>query len=194
MPRKAGFATEQILESAMLVFWQRGYRGTSMRDLVTATELHPGSIYHSFGNKKQFFIEVTDYYYKQLTREINANLTVSTSAGKVLSAFFTSFIARNQYPEVRGCLLVNTLMECSDDPDIQAHIAAMFTGFEEMFYWILVKGQKHEDFKADIDCRLHAQALVNDYFGMRVQSLTEKSEDELLSMVDFRLKQLGFSG
>ena len=190
MPRKSKFSVSEILQMATVVFWEKGYQGTSMRDLVNATGLHPGSIYHSFGNKKQLFIEVTDHYYADLTSRINASLSAGEAADSILRGFFIKVLSNESAPTVRGCLLVNTLMECSDDSDIQAHIAAMFSGFEEMFYWTLVQGQKQAVFKPNFDCRKMAKALVNDYFGLRVQSLTELPQDEIQSLIDFRLAQL----
>jgi hypothetical protein len=59
-----------------------------------------------------------------------------------------------------------------------------------MFYWILVQGQKQAVFNANFDCRLMAKALVNDYYGMRVQSLTDLPDEELLQLMEFRLLQL----
>jgi AcrR family transcriptional regulator len=39
------FEPDDVLESAMRQFWQRGYLATSVDDLVRATGVKPGSIY-----------------------------------------------------------------------------------------------------------------------------------------------------
>ena len=45
MPRPATFNAEVILERTMLLFWTKGYAGTSIQDLVEGTELLRGSLY-----------------------------------------------------------------------------------------------------------------------------------------------------
>jgi AcrR family transcriptional regulator len=46
---------KDALEAAMLVFWGRGYEGTSMADVTQAMGLNPSSIYAAFGDKRALF-------------------------------------------------------------------------------------------------------------------------------------------
>ena len=55
MARPLTFNRDTIIEDSMIVFWQKGFQGTSMRDIGKATNLNPGSIYGTFGNKCQLF-------------------------------------------------------------------------------------------------------------------------------------------
>ena len=45
----------QILESAYELFVERGYRGSSMRDIAKHAGIKAASIYNHFGNKEQIF-------------------------------------------------------------------------------------------------------------------------------------------
>ena len=62
MARPPQFDRSEILEKATQLFWEHGYRGASVSDLVKATGLLPGSIYASFGNKEGVFIACLEYY------------------------------------------------------------------------------------------------------------------------------------
>ena len=47
----------------MREFWAKGYRDTSVGDLVAATGVQPGSLYGAFeGGKRQLFIEALKLY------------------------------------------------------------------------------------------------------------------------------------
>ena len=46
----------------MLLFWERGYEGTSMADLTQAMGLNPSSIYAAFGDKHALFQLVVKRY------------------------------------------------------------------------------------------------------------------------------------
>jgi TetR/AcrR family transcriptional repressor of nem operon len=50
------------LESAASVFVKGGYEGTSIDDLVTALNLHRGSLYKAFGSKRGLFLAVLRHY------------------------------------------------------------------------------------------------------------------------------------
>ena len=41
----------------MQVFWHKGYEATSMEDLLSAMDLNRGSLYDTFGDKRQLFSE-----------------------------------------------------------------------------------------------------------------------------------------
>lgn len=58
--RKATQTKEAILESAISLFAQKGYAGTSMADLADQLELSKAAIYHHFENKEALFHALVD--------------------------------------------------------------------------------------------------------------------------------------
>src|SRR5271168_1293989 len=53
--RPISFDKDAALEDAMLLFWERGFEGTSMADLSQGMGLNPSSIYAAFGDKQALF-------------------------------------------------------------------------------------------------------------------------------------------
>ena len=62
MARPKSFNETDILNQAMNLFWNQGYRATSMRELEKVTQLTAGSIYHEFGSKKELFRRTLKFY------------------------------------------------------------------------------------------------------------------------------------
>ncbi|MGK0391136.1 MAG: AcrR family transcriptional regulator [Maribacter sp.] len=54
---------EFILETSFKLFLNKGYRNTSMSNLVTETKLSKGAFYHYFKNKEELYQEVINRYF-----------------------------------------------------------------------------------------------------------------------------------
>ncbi len=51
-----------MLEAALGLFSQRGYRATSMRDIAARAGVSTGNVYHHFKDKEAIFRELIDHY------------------------------------------------------------------------------------------------------------------------------------
>jgi AcrR family transcriptional regulator len=60
--RKRAFDKEEALETAMKVFWERGYLGTSIGELTELLGINKPSLYAAFGNKEQLFLRALARY------------------------------------------------------------------------------------------------------------------------------------
>jgi|SRR5579862_4502266 len=61
MPRPSG-TRERLIESARYLFWERGFAGTSMADLLAHSEVNSGSFYHFFESKEALLRAVLETY------------------------------------------------------------------------------------------------------------------------------------
>lgn len=104
-----------IIESAAPIFNKKGYAGTSMSDLTTATGLTKGSIYGNFKDKNDVAAHafrhnidlVFDYFSKELKE--------ADSTYDKLLAYPRGF--RKIYPMILsygGCPILNTAVEADD--------------------------------------------------------------------------------
>ena len=104
-PRPPGrpreFDVDDVVRSAMEVFWDRGYAGASLEDLIDGTGLSRGSIYKAFGDKEGLFLAALDAY-------INANVSAMRDclAGGSVAAIRAALLAAGRLalgPGRRGC-------------------------------------------------------------------------------------------
>jgi len=63
--RKRGFDKTEALHTATLIFWQKGFVGTSLSDLTQGMGINKPSLYAAFGNKATLFISATEHYVSQ---------------------------------------------------------------------------------------------------------------------------------
>jgi AcrR family transcriptional regulator len=61
--RPRAFDREAAVNQAMRLFWERGFEGTSLEDLMDVMELNPSSFYSAFGSKKKLYLEAMDQYF-----------------------------------------------------------------------------------------------------------------------------------
>jgi TetR/AcrR family transcriptional repressor of nem operon len=57
---------ERLINSARYLFWERGFAGTSMADLLAHSEVNSGSFYHYFESKEALLREVLNQYLRAL--------------------------------------------------------------------------------------------------------------------------------
>ncbi|HEY8793830.1 MAG TPA: TetR/AcrR family transcriptional regulator [Gemmatimonadaceae bacterium] len=53
---------DRLINSARYLFWERGYAGTSMADLLAHAEVNSGSFYHFFESKEALLRDVLEGY------------------------------------------------------------------------------------------------------------------------------------
>lgn len=118
MARPRKLETDELLDRCVPLFWQKGYEGTSMRDIEQHTGLTPGSLYHAFGNKRALFVATLERYVNTLiARRIRQHLIEPVSALEGVKRFLTSLFAVSGHPmEKQACLLVKSAFELGDDP------------------------------------------------------------------------------
>ena len=69
--RPRSFDRDEALERAMRVFWERGYEGTSISDLLQAMGISPPSLYAAFRSKENLFREAVARY-ERIEGEVTA--------------------------------------------------------------------------------------------------------------------------
>jgi TetR/AcrR family transcriptional regulator, transcriptional repressor for nem operon len=62
VPGKGPATRQRLVESARYLFWERGFAGTSMADLLSHAKVNSGSFYHFFDSKEALLREVLEGY------------------------------------------------------------------------------------------------------------------------------------
>lgn len=191
MPRAKCFDRDEALQNAMQAFWENGYEATSVQDLVDRMGINRGSLYDTFGDKHQLFLEALDHYtIESLSR--NAALKKEGNARTVLSEFLYAFMFRNfEDPLNRGCFITNTAVERSvHDQDCATRVRKYFADVEKNIEALIDRGQKAGDIASTRDPETLAAFFIGVMQGIRVVAKVNPNEACLRPLVDVALASL----
>lgn len=95
MPRKATFDTEDVLNKALSLFWEKGFHGTSTRDIQDRLGLHPGSVYAAFGSKTDLYKEAVTAYAALMLEQLDQSMAESAQSGAGVGEGFKLFFRKS---------------------------------------------------------------------------------------------------
>jgi len=115
MARPRSFDIESAVDAALLLFWRKGYEGTSLSDLTLAMGINRPSFYAAFESKEALFKQVLDRYVEGPAGNIVQALEAATARQVVERLLGAYADAAGQPDRPRGCLLVQGALACGDD-------------------------------------------------------------------------------
>src|SRR5436190_23161053 len=61
-PSPAPSTRDRLIQTAMRLFWEKGYGSTSVADVLHAAQVNSGSLYHFFPGKQDLLLAVLEAY------------------------------------------------------------------------------------------------------------------------------------
>src|SRR5580658_150435 len=148
---------DRLIESARYLFWERGFAGTSMADLLSHAGVNSGSFYHFFESKEALLRAVLDTYLTAL-RPMVVDPAFAQTEDPVARIFAILAGYRERIVQTDcqyGCPLGRLALEI-DPENRPAHslIAQNFQG------WIMAVRECIEEFKAKLPRGTDPEALA----------------------------------
>jgi AcrR family transcriptional regulator len=185
--RPRTFDAEKALNRAMLVFWRKGYLGTSLSDLTNAMGIRRTSLYAAFGNKKSLFRKALEHYAKGPSSYLSEALREPT-ARAVAERLLSGVIDLLTDPETpTTCMWVHGALSCGDDP-LRKEFAAQRTAALAQLRLRFKRAITDGDLPADSDLNALAHFVQTINLGLTVQASTGATRKELLQIVEIALK------
>jgi TetR/AcrR family transcriptional regulator, transcriptional repressor for nem operon len=187
MPRPREFDTDTVLNQAMLRFWERGYRATSVEDLVKATGVNPGSLYGAFpGGKHTLFMKSLERYSQLVVPQQLGKLDEPDASVAEIRAYFDGLVDDLTSPAGRqGCMLVNSAIEnAADDDEIAAVVRGHFARIEGCVARALDTAVRQGDVRATLDPVGAAKSLIASALGLMVVGKANPDRAVLTAIVE----------
>ena len=191
--RPIHFDKDAALEAAMLLFWERGYEGTSMADLTQAMGLNPSSIYAAFGDKQALFQLAAKRYLEKRALDAGKALAEPTLE-KFIRALFSNTVALLTTPgHPPTCMTLAGAVGCSPDAnparDLMTEIRKQN---QAALRQRLLKARKSGELSKDIDLDDYARYLSTIIAGLSIQAANGSTKAELNRTAQMALRHLGY--
>jgi TetR/AcrR family transcriptional repressor of nem operon len=193
MPRPREFDPDTVVNQAMLRFWERGFRATSVEDLVKATGVNPGSLYGAFpGGKHTLFMKSLERYSRLVVPQQLGELDGPGASVAEIRAYFDGLVDDLTSPAGRqGCLLVNSAIEnAGEDDEVAAVVRGHFARIEDRMAGALATAVRRGDVRATLDPVGAAKSLVATALGLMVVGKANPDRAVLTAIVDNALVSL----
>jgi AcrR family transcriptional regulator len=186
--RPREFDTGKAIDKAMLLFWRKGYEGTSISDLTEALGIARPSLYAAFGSKEQLFRAVLDRYDEGTAEFLSGSLDLPTAreVAEGLLRGAANFHANPTNPP--GCLMVHGALVGSDETDpLRRETRNRRARLREAIRERLERALADGDLPEGADPEALARYLVTVMRGMAVEAASGTRERELHQIVDMAM-------
>jgi AcrR family transcriptional regulator len=179
------FDRNAALETAMKLFWVRGYEATSISDLTAALGIGPTSLYAAFGSKEQLYAEALDLYATSYENLVLGRFRTAPTAREAVFAYLWDSAAAMTGADCdlpHGCMV--TLGTVGGDE--HAELGALMRMARGSAYGILMARLEQAVQDGELPARLDLAKLTR-YVqtvqsGMAIRARDGASRDELQSV------------
>lgn len=159
---KASHRKESILASAAPLFNRNGFAGTSISDILDATDLEKGGLYNHFTSKEELAVAAFDYAFGRVKEYFTDALNGVESGAPYLYAYIDAFERYVARPVVDGgCPVANAAIEADDAvPFLRDRVQAAFTQMRGALHRQALRAIEKRQFRSDVDANAVADFMV----------------------------------
>ena len=191
--RPIGFDRDAALEAAMLLFWERGYEGTSMADLTQAMNLNPSSIYAAFGDKHALFSAAVRRY-MEIRAQYATKALEEPTLERVIRALFdntVAFLTTSGHPPT--CMTLAGAAGCSLEAKPARDLMREIRKQNQIaIRERLLKARKSGELPKDINADDYARYLSSIIAGLSIQAANGATKQELKRTAQMAVRHLGY--
>lgn len=192
MPKTKLFNKENVLEAAAGIFKQKGYNGTSIDDILNATGLSRSSLYDSFHDKHNLYLQSLEHYKVSNDEKLETIDQKNLDGFQKIESLFKGVVNHLvEHPNDNGCLLVNAAAEMSKQCYKTSQVLCNNKDeVEDLLTGWLTDAKEHNVLKLSKPPKVYGQFLYNTLCGLRVMSQSGASKAELNNIVRVALDSL----
>ena len=187
--RPREFDAEKALDAALLLFWQRGYEGTSLAELSKVMGINMPSLYAAFGSKELLFGKVLDRYMQKPASYLPNALKEPTARQAVEKLFLGAIemVMHRSHPD--GCLLVQGALASGPDSEaIRNELSQRRAKAEMAIRRRFELAIKQGDLPRRVQAAQLARYVATVIWGMSVQAAGGATRAELRAIAEVAME------
>ena len=187
MARPREFDEDEVLDRALSTFWEHGYEGTSIDELVAATGLGRASLYGAFGDKEQIFAKAMERYCAR-TGDSLSIAEGEPSARAALSRLLRHLVLQScPKSGPRGCFLLSTAVGGDAPPAAREAYADYTSRLERSLTALVRRGQETGELAKTRDAQSVARMLGVLLQGIAASARAGRSKAQLEAALETAL-------
>ncbi|UMM07843.1 TetR/AcrR family transcriptional regulator [Gluconobacter frateurii] len=190
--RPRTFDRDKALQSAMNVFWQHGFDGTSMSQLVAAMQINSPSIYAAFGSKEDLFREAVEQYVASDGSSTMQALTADDDVRNALRSMLANAIQTfTRHDEPRGCLIVLGARHLGPISDpVRTFLRDQRERIRVLLAERLLKAKQKGELTPEADEKALAACVMTFLNGISIETVDGTSQPTLLAAAELFVDRL----
>ncbi len=178
---------DELVEKAQEIFWLKGFKGISVKDLSAELEVSQNILYNKY-SKDMLFLDSLNYYTSNFSDPFLKQLRQTTEGLDSLKKFFYKLIEALQnktFP--RSCLMVNTVVELrNENKDVVRKYVEYLKVLKDSYIVVLEKAFNLGQFKEKAKINEYADFLLGVIFSLSILYKIY-TQEELCNYIDEQL-------
>ncbi|CAM2010741.1 TetR/AcrR family transcriptional regulator [Acanthopleuribacter pedis] len=189
--RPIGFDREQALDKALMHFYERGYHGSGMSDLVETMGIARQSLYSAWGDKRGLFMEAVNRYGHAQEVMIQEILDRPGSPLQNIRDVFQVMGQIALDPNSPGCLVGNTIAELNEaDEEIKRMLLSHFETITAAIRATLVRAKEVGELPRGVNVRAIASTFCCIAQGLFIATKLEADPEMVKDVLDTAMSLL----
>ncbi|VIO78844.1 HTH-type transcriptional repressor ComR [Bradyrhizobium ivorense] len=127
------FDEDEVIATALDVFWRKGLHDATMQDLAAATGVQRGSLYNAYGDKEAIFLRAFDQYAEQFLEAAGNALGRGDAAAGLKNFFEMIIVNMTDGAPPRGCLTTRTALDATiSSAEVRQRVRDVLAGLEAL--------------------------------------------------------------
>src|SRR6201989_2404316 len=176
--RKGERSRQKIVETASVLFNQKGFTGCSMGDIVEASGLEKGTLYGHFSTKEELALLAFDYAWKDTSDKRLRNSDAVSDAVDKLKLHVDNYVNTPSFPG--GCPLLNFAVDADDgNLALRTSVRKALKGWENFLAKIVQDGQSAGEIDPEVEPYSVANLIISTLEGATVLARINKRSSAL---------------
>jgi TetR/AcrR family transcriptional repressor of nem operon len=191
MGRPKGFNRETALASAIAVFADNGFEGTSTETLLDAMGINRQSLYDTFGSKRALYLEALMRYNGESAALIVGDIQGGATPAEGIQRAVVSFAQRAGEARKASCLGVSSILEFGlRDEAVAAAGTASHGILMASPSEAITQAQSYKELRADIKAGTAADYILTAFAGLKVSARAGMPPESLRQMAQLAFQAL----